>query len=81
MQESSSEGIIAARSTLKTGQEVQITDGPFGGLIGIIQEPPNAKGRVKILLQILNRQAKVDVPVQCINAGWVASTPALDITT
>lgn len=78
MQESGRDGIIAARSTLKLGQEVQIMGGPFTGLMGIIHEPPNAKGRVKILLQILNRQAKVDVPVQCINAGWVASAPGLE---
>ena len=80
MQESGPYGIIAARSTLKRGQEVQITGGPFTGLMGIIHEPPNAKGRVKILLQILNRQAKIDVPVQCVNAGWVASATGLEVT-
>jgi transcriptional antiterminator RfaH len=80
MQGSGPDGIIAARSTLKRGQEVQITGGPFTGLMGIIHDPPNAKGRVKILLQILNRQPKVDVPVQCINAGWVASAPGLEAT-
>ena len=80
MQGSSPNGIIAARSTLKRGQEVQITGAPFTGLMGIIHEPPNAKGRVRILLQILNRQTKVDVPVQCINAGWVASAPCLEAT-
>ena len=80
MEESGPSGIIAARSTLKREQEVQIMGGPFTGLIGIIHEPPNAKGRVKIFLQILNRQAKVDVPVHCINAGWVRSRPSLEGT-
>ena len=80
MEESGPDGIIAARSTLKRGQEVQITDGPFTGLMAIIHEPPNAKGRVKILLQTLNRLAKVDVPVQCVNANWVASAPGLEAT-
>ena len=81
MQESGPQGIITARSNLRRGQEVQITGGPFAGLMGIIHEPPNAKGRVKILLEILNRQARVDVPVQCVNAGWVASAPSLEAAT
>ncbi len=66
-------GIIEARPSLKSGQEVGITGGPFDGLVGVIQEPPNARGRVKILLQLLNRPTKVDVPVQFIKASWVAS--------
>ena len=71
MKESSPHGVINARSNLKTGQEVQIADGPFAGLRGIIREPPNSKGRVKVLLQLLNRQANVDVPAKCIDACWV----------
>ncbi len=45
--------------------------GPFDGLVGIIKEPPNARGRVKVLLQLLNRETNVDVPVQFISATWV----------
>jgi transcriptional antiterminator RfaH len=67
------DGIIAARSTLRPGQEVRITGGPFDGLMGIIQDPPNAKGRVKILLTLLNRQMKVDVPIHLVKSEWVAS--------
>jgi transcriptional antiterminator RfaH len=68
-------GIIAARCNVSVGQEVAIDGGPFDGLVGIIQEPPNAKGRVKILLELLNRPTRVDVPVQFIKASWVASGP------
>jgi hypothetical protein len=39
--------------------------------MGIIQEPPNARGRVKVLLQLLNRETKVDVPVKFVRASWV----------
>lgn len=77
MQQADPMGIIIARSRLKVGQEVQITGGPFDGLIGIIQEPPNAKGRVKILLKLLNRETKVDVPAQFVKSGWV--TPSSGI--
>jgi transcription elongation factor/antiterminator RfaH len=71
-QEGTPEGIIVARSDIRMGQEVQITGGPFEGLVGIIQEPPDAKGRVKILMKLLSRQVKVEVPLQFVNCGWVA---------
>lgn len=66
------EGVLAARADLRAGQRVEITNGPFDGLIGIIQRPPNAKGRVKVLMQLLNqRPIKVDVPVQFVRTAWV----------
>ena len=73
MAQTNGDGVVEARPKLRTGQEVRISDGPFGGLIGIIQEPPNAKGRVKILLQLLNRPTKVDVPIQFLEAEWVTA--------
>jgi transcription elongation factor/antiterminator RfaH len=76
MSQADQDGIIAGRSNLKSGQEVRVTGGPFDGLLGIIQEPPNAKGRVKILLKLLNRDTHVDVPIHCLNGGWVASGSA-----
>jgi len=68
-------GVISARSNLKVGQQVMIDGGPFDGLVGIIQEPPNAKGRVKVLLELLKRPTKVEVPVRFIKSGWVTSSP------
>jgi len=70
---SDAEGIILAESTLRRGQEVRVTEGPFSGLLGIIHEPPNAKGRVKILLNILNRAAAVDLPIDFIETSWTAA--------
>lgn len=78
MKQASTEGVIPARSNLKAGQEVRINGGPFDGLVGIIQEPPNAKGRVKILLKLLSRHTQVDVSVRLINGGWVASRVPVD---
>lgn len=66
-------GIISGRCSISIGQQVAIDGGPFDGLVGIIQEPPNARGRVKVLLELLNRPIRVDVPVQFIKASWVAS--------
>ncbi len=74
-QQADDEGILAARSTLEAGQEVLINDGPFAGLAGIIQNPPDARGRVKVLLALLGRHVKVDIPVACtespsVNSPW-----------
>ena len=65
------EGILIARSTLQVGQEVQIIKGSFSGLVGVIQNPPDAKGRVRVLMQLLSRQVKVDVPVHFVESRWV----------
>jgi transcriptional antiterminator RfaH len=68
-------GLITAKSNLKVGAEVQIAKGPFKGLVGIIQEPPDTKSRVKVLMAILSRQVQVEVPANYIDIGWVASCP------
>ncbi len=70
---SDSDGIIQAQSNLKPGQEVRVTEGPFSGLSGIISEPPDARGRVKVLLTLLNRNAAVDLPVAHIESSWSAA--------
>jgi len=72
MQQATPDGVIAARSNLMAGQEVRITGGPFQGLLGIIQNPPDARGRVNLLLNLLNRQVKVAVPLRFVDSGWVA---------
>ena len=73
MTQAGADGVISARCNIRIGQQVAVDGGPFDGLVGIIQEPPNAKGRVKILLELLNRPTKVEVPVQFIKASWVTS--------
>ena len=66
------DGVIAARPDLKVGEQVEVTGGPLSGLLGIISRPPDAKGRVKVLMRLLNRQpVRVDVPVHSLRAAWV----------
>lgn len=60
------DGIIQAHSRLTVGQHVEIAGGPFDGFTGIIQDPPNAKGRVKILLKLLSRQISVKLGVEFV---------------
>jgi transcriptional antiterminator RfaH len=64
------EGIIKGRSDLTIGQEIRIKGGPFDGLIGVIQDPPNARGRVSVLMQLLNRQVKVEIPGYFVENSW-----------
>lgn len=73
MKQTNTEGLIPARSNLRVGQEVRISGGPFDGLTGIIQEPPNAKGRVRVLLTLLNRPTNAEIPVHLVNGGWVGA--------
>jgi transcriptional antiterminator RfaH len=60
------DGILVARSPLVAGQGVEIIEGPLAGLAGIIAQPPDAHGRVHLLLQLLQRQVRVDVPVHIL---------------
>ena len=73
MGQAAPDGTISARSNVKVGQRVSIDGGPFDGLVGIIEKPPDARGRVKVLLELLKRPVKVDIPVQFIKAGWVTA--------
>ena len=78
-QQTDAEGVIKAHSQLQPGQEVEIRGGPFDGLIAIIQDPPDDKGRVKILLKLLSRQISVKLGVEFIKGEWVALKPISDI--
>jgi transcriptional antiterminator RfaH len=71
MRQANSQGIVTARSSLKAGEQVRISRGPFQGLVGIIQEAPNDRGRVKILLELLARQVRTEVPIEYVEGGWV----------
>jgi transcriptional antiterminator RfaH len=58
------EGVITARSQLRPGQAVEISAGPFAGLAAIIQDPPDAKGRVNVLLKLMSRNITVRLGVE-----------------
>jgi transcriptional antiterminator RfaH len=67
------DGIVAARPALQRGDEVEISHGPFAGLAAIVQRPPDARGRVRVLMQLLNRRSvRVQVPVCFVRSSWIA---------
>jgi transcriptional antiterminator RfaH len=69
-QRSNPDGILPARINLIVGSGVRIVSGPFEGLVGIIENPPDARGRVKVLMQLLSRQVRVEIPVDAVDGGW-----------
>jgi transcriptional antiterminator NusG len=64
-------GIIAARPNLKKGQEVRLCGGPLAGLDGIIRNPPDAKGRVTLLLSLFKRDIEAEARLEHIESSWL----------
>ena len=68
----STDGCVQARSDLQRGQEVQITNGPFAGLMAIIENPPDGQGRVRVLMRLLNRRpVPVQMSTRFVKSAWV----------
>ena len=59
-----SEGGYVPHFTL--GERVAVTSGPFSGLEAIFQRYIPARQRCQVLLQILGRLAKVEVPAEVL---------------
>lgn len=45
--------------SFRPGQTVRVSKGPLKDLIGILEDPPDAKGRVKVLLKLMNWSAQL----------------------
>lgn len=60
------EGILRAMPVFHPGDRVRITHGPLEGLVGIIESPGCGRGRVRVLMELLRRQTRVEVPQQII---------------
>ena len=56
-----SDGIIEINPVV-TGREVTITDGPLRGLAAVVERRLTARQRVLVLLNLLQRQTRVEVP-------------------
>lgn len=60
------EGVLVALPVFKQGDMVRIKYGPLEGLVGIIENPGCGRGRVQVLMELLRRQTRVEVPQQII---------------
>ena len=65
-QRTGQEGILRTLPDFRPGERVRITHGPLEGLVGIIESPGSGRGRVRVLMELLRRQTRVEVPQQII---------------
>jgi transcriptional antiterminator RfaH len=54
-------GFIRVRSPFAPGTPIRILDGPLAGLGGLFQRPVSRDGRVRVLLDILNRSVPIEI--------------------
>ena len=55
------EEVVTVDSSIKIGQLVQITEGPFQGLEGVVTYLLPAKERVRVLLEFLGRSLATEI--------------------
>jgi transcriptional antiterminator RfaH len=55
------EGVIEQRLTMKKGDPVRIRGGVFLDLVGILEKPVSAAGRVRVLLKIMRHQVRCEL--------------------
>jgi transcriptional antiterminator RfaH len=60
------EGVLRLERVFHPGERVSIRSGPFEGLVGIIERPVCARGRVRVLMELLRRQTRVEVPEEIV---------------
>jgi transcriptional antiterminator RfaH len=60
------EGVLRLERVFRPGERVSIRSGPFEGLVGIIERPVCARGRVRVLMELLRRQTRVEVPQEIV---------------
>jgi len=60
------EGILRIVPVFKPGDVVRVKYGLFEGLIGIIEHPGCGRGRVRVLMELLRRQTRVELPEHII---------------
>jgi transcriptional antiterminator RfaH len=58
------EEVVTIDSSLKIGQPVQFTEGPFQGLEVVVTQLLPAKERIRVLLEFLGRSLEMEVPAQ-----------------
>lgn len=55
------DGVIEQRLTMNSGDEVRLRAGPFKDLVGILEKPVSAAGRVRVLIKILHHQVRCEI--------------------
>jgi transcriptional antiterminator NusG len=50
----------------EVGDSVEITDGPFSGMTGVVDKIDTAEGRVRVMVFVMNRETPVDLAMDQI---------------
>lgn len=62
MERVNKEGVLEQSLMFKKGDAVRVRKGPFRDLVGILEKPVSAAGRVRVLLEIMKRTVKTEIP-------------------
>jgi transcriptional antiterminator RfaH len=61
------DGVVRMFPVFREGDRVRIKQGPLAGLVGIIEKPCSGRGRVRVLMELLRRQTRVEVPERLLD--------------
>jgi transcription antitermination factor NusG len=51
---------------LQVGARVEVTRGPFAGLLAVVDRPSTPAGRIHVLLDLLKRKTRLELPVSAV---------------
>jgi transcriptional antiterminator RfaH len=60
------DGVIRPDRTFRAGERVRIKRGPFAGLVAIIEKPCPERGRIRVLMDFLQRGTSVEIPLAAV---------------
>ncbi|HCK08217.1 MAG TPA: transcription termination/antitermination protein NusG, partial [Rhodobacter sp.] len=65
------EGEVAPRNLIhfEIGEKVQVTDGPFEGFAGMVEDVDQAHGRLKVTVSIFGRETPVELEFTQVSKG------------
>jgi len=52
--------VLDQKQTLQKGDKVRLTKGPLQDLVGILEKPISSAGRVRVLLEVMNKVVRVE---------------------
>lgn len=69
------EGVVVGPPRFRDGDWVRVRRGPLEGLVGTVEGQTNGQSRIRVLMELLRRQTRVDVPLELLEPAsgpWLA---------